>query len=79
MVQYKCCGDSLVDLSRTNFVFDELGHVTELVKDEVSHAEVDKGVSAALILDHTPSQGMISQDEGGTWTRTPPGAGMTAK
>ena len=32
------------------------GHMTEFVEDEVSHAEVDKGVTAALVLDHAPSQ-----------------------
>ena len=55
------------------------GHVTEFVEDEVGHAEVNKGVAAALVLDHTPSQGSNSQEEGSNWTRMPPGAGMTAE
>ena len=53
--------------------------MTDFFVDKVRHAEVDKGVSTALVLDHAPSQGSSSQEEGGTWTRTPPGAGMTAK
>ena len=54
------------------------GHVTEFVEDKVSHAEVNNGVAAALVLDHAPSQGSNSQEEGSNWTRTPPWAGMIA-
>ena len=43
--------------------------MTEFVEDEVGHAEVNKGVTAALVLDHTPSQGSNSQEEGSNWTR----------
>ena len=52
---------------RKVFAINNESHVTESVIDEVSHAEVAKGVSAALVLDHAPSQG---QGEGGIWTRS---------
>jgi hypothetical protein len=55
------------------------GQLTEFVNNEVSHDEVDKGVSAAIVLNHGPSQGSNSQEEVSNWTRTTPGAGMTAK
>ena len=31
------------------------GHMTDFDKDEVTHAAVDKGVAAALVLVHAPS------------------------
>ena len=53
--------------------------MTEFFEDKVRHAKVNKGVASALVLDHAPSKGSNSQEEGGNWTRTPPGAGMTAE
>ena len=43
--------------------------LTEFVKDKVSHAVVDKEVTAALLLVHAPSQGSSSQEEGSIWAR----------
>ena len=37
------------------FSFNVDGQVTEFDKDKVSHAEVEKGVAAALVLVHAPS------------------------
>ena len=63
---------------RKEFAVKNDSHVTEFINDKDGHAEVDKGVSAPLVLDQAPSLGLISQGKGGNWSRIPPGAGVTA-
>jgi hypothetical protein len=53
--------------------------VTKFSKDEVIYAEVDEGVTPAVVLDHAPSQGWNNQEEDSNWTRTPLRAGVTTE
>ena len=52
------------------------GHVTEFVKDEVSHAVVDKEV-AVTCTGPRPLPGLEQPEEGSIQARTPPRAGVT--